>query len=265
MKHFSIKALCMAAAAAVLFILCFSLAKGTKENTADSTTAYNLSAWLAKHEISIDRELIDTDTQTVLSAAMRNAAADRQETAAAILGESVQGTAADTYTGKNGTVVFSKDAFTLTPNDGLFSDIASGIDRYNCGKKAERMAKSLGFDLSGSVISSKMEDGSFSSSITKTIDSKPVFNDAITLVIRKDGLVSASGVWYIPYGRGQSRTAKSAADALAELLKQVQNSGRVMVQGMTLGYVMEQRGNGIGLKPVWKFELDGRDDVYIDA
>lgn len=264
MKYFAAKALSAAAAAAVLFLICFSFAVGTDSNTADSTTAYNLSSWLAKNDIIIDRDLIDTETQYVSAVTMRNAAADRAETADAILG-GASGTGADTYTGENGTLVFSRDSFALTPAEGLFEDIFSGIDRYNCGKRAENAAKELGFNLSGSVISSEDGGSVFTSVITKTIDSLPVFDDCITLVMSRDGLVSAEGVWYTPESKGDARPAKSSSDALAELLNSVGGSGRITVRSMELGYVMEHTGNITELKPVWRFEFDGRDDFYIDA
>ena len=264
MKYFAAKALSAAAAAAVLFFICFSLAVGTDSNTADSTTAYNLSTWLAKNDIIIDRELIDTDMQYVAAATMQNAVADHVETADAVLG-GASGTGADTYTGENGTLAFSRDSFVLTPSEGLFASMFSGIDRYNCGRHAESAAEELGFNLNGSVISSEEGDSVFTSVITKTIDSLPVFDDCITLVMSRDGLVSAAGVWYTLESKGDERPAKSSSDALAELLNSVGGAGRVTVRSMELGYLMEHTGNITELKPVWRFELDGRDDFYIDA
>lgn len=264
MKCFAAKALAAIAAAAILFLICFSFAVGTNDNNANNTTAYNLSSWLAKNDIIIDRELIETDTQYVVAATMQNAVANRAETAETILKEA-SATGADTYKGTNGTLVFSHDTFSLTPSEGLFSDIFSGIDRYNCGKRAESAAKELGFNLNGSVISSEDGGSVFTSVITKTIDSMPVFDDCITIVMDRNGLISAEGVWYTLESKGDERPAKSSSDALAELLNAISGSGRVTVLSMELGYVMENTGNITELKPVWRFEFDMRDDFYIDA
>ena len=264
MNHFGIKALVLACAAAVLFLVCFGIAKGTSLDNADSSTAYNLSAWLAKNNITIDRRLIDTDAQTVRAATLKSTVSDRKKTAETMLG-SAEDAGADTYTGENGTVVFAKDTFTMTAAKGAFGKSVSGIDRYNSGKKAEEIAKAMGFDLSGSVISTD-EDGSiFTAYITKTIDAKPVFDDCITLTADKDGLISASGVWYVPEdGIGNERRAKPAADALAELLERL-GGEKTSVSSMTLGYRMKHSGNITEIVPVWRFEIEDRDDIYIEA
>lgn len=264
MKHFAAKSLAALGAAVILFIICFSLAVGTADNTAGSGTAYELSSWLAKNDITIDRSIIDTDTKYAAAVTMKSAVSDRASAAAGMLG-TCSGTAADTYTGARGVVVFSKDSFTLTPADGLFADEFSGLDRYNCGKRAESAAKELGFNISGSVISAEENNGSFSAVITKTVDSVPVFDDRITLSMTRGGLVSASGVWYVPESSGGRRPAKSAADALGDLLNETAGSGRVTVRSMEFGYLLDHEGNTTQLKPVWRFELDSRDDFYTDA
>lgn len=264
MKYFTAKSLAALCIAAVLFIICFNLAVGTTDNTAGSTTAYNLSSWLAKHGVTIDRELIDTDDVYAVDASMKNAYSDRASAAEAML-KNASSSGADTYTGENGAVSFSHDSFVLTPAHGLFEDIFSGLDRYNCGRRAEDAANELGFDLNGSVISSEETDGGFKAVITKTIDSAPVFNDCITLTMSRDGLISAEGVWFVPEELGEKRRARPAADALGDLLNRVEGAGKITVRSMEFGYLMERNGRSARLKPVWRFELDGRDDVYTDA
>lgn len=231
----------------------------------NSSTAYNLSAWLAKNDVSIDRELIDTNVNQVVSATLKSSTADKEKTAAAMLGSEVS-IAADTYTGTNGTVAFSKDSFTMTAAANLFKSETAGIDRYNAGKRAEQIAKQLGFDLSGSVISSESDNDVYTVTITKTIDGRSVFDDAIVMTLCENGLMSVNGVWYTVYGgRNESRNAKSCIDTLVEFLGAVRGGDKVTITAMSLGYNMKQSGNITEISPVWRIETDNGEVFYLDA
>ena len=129
------------------------------------------------------------------------------------------------------------------------------------------MAKQMGFDLDGSIIITSYDGNSYTAKITKTVNSLPVFNNCITINIENKSFVSASGIWYVQDGGAyEKRKAKSAADALAGLLKEVDGIGKVTVTSMTLGYKMEKNNEGTYvIHPFWRFELSNRDDVYIPA
>ncbi len=265
MKSFYIKSLIFAAVIGVLFGICFQFAKGTDSNTSDSTTAYNLSSWLSKNGVSVDKALIDLSTKYVVCPYMKNTITDRKTAAEKILGDNLT-SSADTYRGSNGTVVFTNDSFKLTPEEGLFKKIVSGVDRYNTPKKAEKIVKALGFDLNGSIISSSTDINGFTAHITKTINSLPIFDDCITVVMDKDSIISVDGVWYIPEpGKHPKRKAKSAIDALTELAHQIGGSRKTSVTSMSLGYKLKHSDDVTELEPVWRFETDSRDVIYIGA
>ena len=265
MKHFYIKSLILAVLIGVLFGVCFRFAKGTEENVADTATAYNLSSWLLKNGVSIDKDIIDLSTKHVVYTTMNNTVSDRKASAENILGEGIT-SSADTYRGPNGTVVFANDTFKFTPTDGLFEKIVSGVDKYNSAKKAEQIIKELGFDIKGSIISGGVENEHFVAHITKTINSLPVFDDRISVCMDKNQVISVEGIWYVPQsGKAQKRKAKSAVDALTELAHQIGGGEKTTVTSMTLGYKLKHTGDMTELEPVWRFEINNDDIVYIGA
>ena len=266
MRYFWIKISAMVLAAAVLFITSFKLVHDTSDNMSDSQTAYNLSSWLAKNDIIIDRDIIDTDDKYVYSAELTNAITDHSASAAAILGSEAAGSGANTYKGERGTVVFSDDSFSFTPNDGAFSQTSAKADKYNMGKRSEEIVSDMGFDLGGCVISADEKNGELTAQVYKTIDSKPVFNDRLNIVISNKKLRSVSGVWYIENGvPTEKRRAKSAADALCELLQKSGDLGKITVKAMTLGYKMNAEDGSAVTEPFWRFELEEGDDIFIPA
>ena len=267
MKHFYIKITAITVIVIALFTVCFRLTHDKSDNMANGASAYNLSSWLAKHNISIDKDMIDISSHEVVSAKFKNSLENHEAAANKILGADVSDKGADTYKGERGTVTFSNDVFTLSPEDGVFKTEASRADRYNIGKRAEEMAKEMGFDLDGSIIMTSDEDSCYTAKIMKTVNSLPVFNNCITITVENKSFVSASGIWYVQdSGAYKKRRAKSAADALAGLLKEVDGIGKVTVTSMTLGYKMEKDNEGIYvIHPFWKFELANRDDIYIPA
>lgn len=265
MKHFYIKSLILAVLIALVFGVCFRFVKGTESNMADSATAYNLSAWLSKNGVSIDKDIIDLSTKHVIYTTMYNTVSDRKASAERILGEGIT-SSADTYRGANGAVVFTDDTFKLTPADGLFDKIVSGVDKYNSAKKAERIVKELGFDIKGSIISGGVEDERFVANITKTINSMPVFDDSISVYMDKNKVISIEGIWYVPEsGKVQKRKAKSAADALTELAHQIGGGEKNTITSMTLGYKLKHTDHITELEPVWRFEINNDDIIYIGA
>ena len=266
MRYFWIKISAMILAAAMLFITSFKLVHDTSDNMSDSQTAYNLSSWLAKNDIIIDRDIINTDDKYVYSAVLTNAITDHSTAAAAILGSEAAGSGANKYKGDRGTVVFSDDAFSFTPNDDAFSQTAAKADKYNMGKRSEEIIADMGFDLGGCVISAGESNGELTAQVYKTIDSKPVFNDRLDVVISNKRLRSVSGVWYMESGiPTEKRRAKSAADALCELLQKSGGSGKITIKAMTLGYKMNTENGSAVTEPFWRFELEEGDDIFIPA
>ena len=267
MKYFYVKITVIAVAVIALFTVCFRLTHDKSDNLINGETAYNLSSWLAKNDVSIDKDLIDINSYEVVSVKFKNTLENHEAAAGMILGGNVSDKGADTYTGTRGTVTFSNDVFTLSPEEEAFKSEASKADRYNIGKRAEGMAKQMGFDLDGSMIMTSEEDNCYIVKIMKTVNSLPVFNNCITITVEDKSFTSASGVWYVTDGASYGkRAAKSAADALAGLLKAVDGMGRISVTSMTLGYKMEKNDEGIyEIKPFWRFELANREDMYIPA
>lgn len=265
MKYFNIKALAMLVTALILFSICFGLAKGTDTNTADSSTAYNIASWLSKNDVFIDRAMIDINDNYIISSTMTNTLSDKDSSARTILNGNTE-SAADTYTGPNGTLTFSRDKFTLKPSAETFKDEFADVSVYNAGKRAETAAKLMGFDLNGSLISTSYDDTFHYAVITKTIDERPVFDDAIIMTFDKTGLKSMEGVWYTVYGGyTKSRLAKPCIDALAEFLDHVPDGQRVTITSVTLGYNMKHSGNITEIFPVWRIESDCLESIYIDA
>lgn len=267
MKYFYIKITAIALTVIALFTVCFKLAHNTTDDMTDTAYAYNLSSWLAKNNVTIDKDLIDTKNHKVVSLTLKDALENHEAAAASILGEAAENAGADTYKGKIGTVAFSGNSFTLTPDGEIFKSEIAKVDRYNMGKRAEAIAVSMGFDLDGSVILTYEDNDEYTAAIMKTANSLPIFNDCLTITVSGGKFQSAGGVWYIPDSPPTNeRPAKSASDALAELLREVDGFGRVTVTAMTLGYKMEKNGDGkFEIYPFWKFELSDRDDVYIEA
>lgn len=267
MRYFWVKISVIILAAAVLFTVSFKLVHDTSDNMSDGQTAYNLSSWLAKHDIIIDRDIIDTEDKYVYSTELSNAISDHSTAAAAMLGDGAASSGANTYNGERGTVMFSEDSFSFTPKENTFSQTVSKADKYNMGKRSEEIVSDMGFDLGGCVISTDENGGELKATIYKTIDSKPIFDDRLEVVISDKKLHSVSGAWYVESSVPKDkRRAKSASDALCEILQKLNGSGKITIKAMTLGYKMNHTENGTTVtEPFWRFELEDRDDIFIPA
>lgn len=267
MKNFYAKITVLFIAVIILSGVCYKLAKDTSANMSDSATAYNISSWLAKNNISINKDMIDTSTQKVVSAKLINTAKNHDEISKKMLGDDMTSSGANTYNGKNGTVTFTNDNFYIVPQENVFEKYIVKADKYSFGKSSEEIMKSMGFDLNGSMISVREDGKKLIADITKTIDSKPVFNDMITVFITNKASLEATGIWYIQDGGvTEKRNAKSAADALTELLKYTQGYDKITVRSMTLGYKAENFKNDTAqIKPYWRIELESGDTIYIEA
>lgn len=267
MRYFWVKIAAIAAAATVLFVICFKTVCDTSDNRTDSHTAYNLSSWLAKNNVIIDKDIIDTSDQYVYSIKLESTLANHRNAAEYMLGGNVSSAGANTYKGENGTVVFSEYSFLLTPEKNAFASEMSRVDKYNIGKRSEKIISDMGFELGGCVISTTENGDYLKATIYKTIASKPIFDDCIELEIWDKELHSVSGTWYVPStSLKDKRRAKSAANALSELLQRLNGSGKITIKSMTLGYKMVNNENNFAdVEAFWRFEIEGAEDEFIPA
>ena len=261
MKHFHIRAL--------ICLLVMLLGVGIsirlvflEDYGFNSESAYETASWLSKHGIKIDKELIDTAKHDVYEFSISTIAGDKDSMAQKLIGADMKKSAADTYTGEKGTLVFSKMNFELRADEGNeFS-----IDRYNAAKTAERFIKNMGIDISGSIITAIPTDEGYAASVTKTIGALPVFNNAMSVKMTEDEIVNVSGVWYnIKSGESKKRSAKSAVYALREYIRKSDGDEKE-ISAMELGYLLEETdAETTRVKPVWRITDSDGVVLIIDA
>lgn len=259
MKHFYIKILIAAVFITLGAGICAKLVFFTNPVHFDREAAYDTASWLSKHNITISKEIIDTAGHYVYETELVSIASDKDRAAALILGEDMKKSAADTYIGESGTLVFSLMSFELTVSDEYKKSEWTSVDKYNAPKLAEKFIKSSGINLSGSAITANQTENGYSVSIVKTIDSLPVFNDVITVSMSDKGIDKADGVWYYSSDAQKSkRRAKSSIDALGEYLRSCGGAKKEITSlelGYTLDNINEEKAKII---PVWRIiDSDG--------
>lgn len=253
MKHFYTKILISAIFIFLCLCICVKLVFFPVTIHFSRNDAYDTASWLSKHNITISKDIIDTTTHEVYEAELTSIAADKDKTASLILGSDMKKSAADTYIGDNGTLVFSLMNFEMNLSEEYIKEHSDSTDRYNAPKKAESFVKECGINLNGTSITAHRTDNGYSVAIVKTIDSLPVFNDLITVTMNEDGIIKTDGIWYFDSGAPKTKKrAKTAIDALGEYLRTA-NGAEKEITTLELGYMLEDTSSETTkILPVWR-------------
>lgn len=238
----------------------------TQNHRFGSSTAYNLSSYLAEHGVIVDEDLIDTDTVYVFNANLRSVTADKSALSNNILGETPS-VLAEAYTAKVGTVTFTGTMFSFKPSESYGENIIGNAGRYDAGKRVERLLESLDFNLSGSTFEVGENKNGYSVNITKTIERLPVFDNSMVVEIDKDGAKLIEGRWYCDYGKiRDKREMRSVADALFELLHTKKGDEKIRIEKITPGYLLtDTASEESDLKAVWQFTKSDGGVIYING
>ena len=263
MKNYFTKITLLVIAFMVLISVCVSFIF-TKDNHFDNDSAYNLVSFLSENGVIIDEQLINTKTQYVMNTELKSITSDKAALSKNILGDDVS-VLADAYTSPSGTITFTGSEFNFRPAKEYREEITKDAGKFDANKKAEKLLKTLDFNLDGSTISNIEEDSTFKVTVTKTIEGLPVFDDTVCVSMNKLGTTSINGRWYSNAGSLKyKRPSKTIVDASIELMQT--KSENMEITNIQLGYLLKDTSADISiLRPVWQFTTTDGDIVYINA
>lgn len=235
-----------------------------RDNYFDKNSAHNLTQFLAKNGVIVEEALIDTKTQYVMNTELKSVTSDKASLSYSLLGDNLS-VLAETYTSSLGTVSYMGSEFNFKPASEYRPEITKDADKYDANKKAQRLLKTLGFNLDGSIISNATENDTIHVTVTKTVEGLPVFDDVIRLSMNKLGTISINGRWYYDAGPlNWKRPSKTIVDALIELMNNTAEN--VQIVNIQLGYLLKDTSSDISiLRPVWQFKTDSGEFIYIGA
>ena len=236
----------------------------SEDNHFDKNSAHNLAQFLARNGVIVEEALIDTKTQYVMNTELKSITSDKALLSENLLGENMSALA-ETYTSEVGTVSFVGSEFNFRPTAEYRCDITGDANKFDANKKAQRLLKTLGFNLEGSSFSNNSENDTITVTVVKTIEGLPVFDNAIKVCMNKLGTVSISGRWYSNAGPlNWRRPSKTVVDALIELMHKREEP--VQITNISLGYLLKDTSSDISiLRPVWQFRSDSGELIYIGA
>ena len=263
MKNFYTKIILILVAFFALIGATVSLIVGS-ENHFDKDSAHNLAQFLARNGVIVEEALIDTKTQYVMNTELKSITSDKAQLSKNILGDNMS-SLAETYTSDMGTISYVGSEFKFRPATEYRGDITKDANKFDANKKAQKLLKTLGFNLEGSTFSNTTENDTITVTVVKTVEGLPVFDNAIAVSMNKLGTVSINGRWYSNAGpHNWHRPSITLADALIELMHS--KSEPIQITNISLGYLLKDTSSDISiLRPVWQFKTDSGELIYIGA
>ncbi len=261
MKKFNLKAIIIILFIVISASVCFTVAHPHRNSQLNAESEAMLISFIEKRGIKLAEGAIIPASAEIYEASASNMLTDRSLFAEKLFGGTAALNAEGTeYTFGSDKLTFSGSSFTYSPKSLPYKEELSGINLDNAGKKAKKIAEECGFDLSGSIITSSEENGTYTSVISKSLNGLPVFNDKISMSMSAEGLLSINGVWYT-VSAGEKKETKTISDALIQFAKNPERpGGSIEITAAEPGYVMlSTDSDETALKSVWRITLsDGK-------
>ena len=223
---------------------------------------------MEKKGITVEKELVleKSKNKSIKAAYAENIITDYNEFSKLILGENTVKNSENSYSSEVGTITFNDNRFLAVANKpNVLKEYKT--DKNNFKKNVVDYCSFLGIDTKNIDINLLGNEDEFIATITKSINSHPVFSREIKLVFSTDGIVSAEGIWYLETENDNSEyELKNISSILADYMNSAPQGSKIT--SITLGYSTLDDNvfyKNVSFIPVWEIKNDLDNVQYIDA
>lgn len=221
---------------------------------------------LSRNDIEINPELIPQKTVSMKSFEMKNAVSDKNTLSKSLCGGSTTQVSDNTYSGAEGTVVFSGDKFSFTASERCTLNTAGDIKAF-----VTELMKRSDIDLSSAQYSETVDANGTTAYFTNVINGYRIFDSCVTASASPDGkLLSVSGIWFCePSSVSGTLPLKSITGILIDfILEPNRPKEKNTIMSLELGYTASDADiyhETTVLVPVWQIKLSDGSTYCIDT